>query len=147
MGTCTLPLRIFVAVLTAVMLTAFPLSTSASAATCTAVSYNGQSYCPATISGVKATAYGLGARVVLQGVSVTAKTATTVTVEGLEATPCPAGSFCGATMTQQRLTVAWRGGSRPGVGSVIDLYATTTSGSLRPVGYLVNRTACYIDLC
>jgi hypothetical protein len=84
---------------------------------------------------------------VLQGVSVTARTTSTVTIEALEATPCPPGYYCGATLTQQRLTISWKGKSRPAVPSVINLFGTTTNGSLSPVGYTKNTTSCFIDYC
>jgi hypothetical protein len=124
-----------------------PASVGATTTSCTGTIFNGQNYCPATISGVKNTSYGIGARVVLRGVSVTSKTTTTVTVEALESTPCPAGYFCGAALASRSLTVAWNGSSQPRVGSVIDLYGTTTNASLKPVGYVVNQTVCYIEYC
>jgi hypothetical protein len=115
--------------------------------TCTPTSFNGQLYCPGTISGVTRTAYGVGSRVVLPGVSVTARTTNTVTVQAWESTPCPAGYFCGASMTLRTLTVTWKGNQRPAVSSAIDIYGSTTNASLTPSGYVTSTTGCYIDYC
>jgi hypothetical protein len=136
---------------------AVPMESAASKSTtltCTggALPFNGQCYSPALISGVKTTAYGVGQRVVLQNVSVTAKTSTTVTVEGLEPFPCPPGDFCGSLMVTQTLTMSWSKGQPP-VPSVVHVFGTTISGNgttisgnLTPVGYQP-APGCYIDLC
>jgi hypothetical protein len=49
-------------------------------------------------------------------------------------------------MTLQSLTVPWSGSARPRYGEVIDLYGTTTSGSLSPAGY-VRLGYCPIEYC
>jgi hypothetical protein len=116
-----------------------------SSTTCTGLTFNGQLYCTASISGVKSTAYGVGQRVVLQGVSVTAKTRTTVMVAALESSPCPPGQFCGATLTTQTLTLSWSKG-QPTLGTVVNVFGTTVSGNLTPVGYQP-APGCYIDYC
>ena len=120
--------------------------TTTSATGCSGLVYGGQQYCNAMISAVRATSYGVGMRVVLRDVSVTAidKSGKSVTVAALEWPTCPTGSFCGATARVESLTVAWIGSARPERGRVINLFGTTVAGPLKPVGY-VTTTACYID--
>ncbi len=113
--------------------------------TCPGLAFNGQWYCTASISGVKSTAYGVGQRVVLQSVSVTAKTSTTVTVAALESSPCPAGQYCGATPTTQTLTLSWSTG-QPAVGTAVHVFGTTISANLTPVGYQPAPASC-TDYC
>jgi len=120
---------------------------SAEAATCVGAAYNGQLYCASPISQVNAGAYAVGTRVLLESVSVTASTPSTVTVAAWEVTACPRGYFCGATMDMQSLTVAWTGQSRPAAGTVINLFGTATRGSLSPVGYSADPYGCYVDYC
>jgi hypothetical protein len=122
------------------------VSAAVSSTTCTGVTFNGQTYCQANISGVKSTAYGVGQPVVLGSVSVTAVTKTTVTVEALESLPCPAGYYCGSNLITQTLTLSWRGKSRPTTPAVIDLFGTTISANLTPVGSQPS-SGCYIDYC
>jgi hypothetical protein len=117
-----------------------------SPAGCTALLFNGQWYCNASISHVKATRFGLGARVVLRDVSVTSVMKCTVTVKALEWGTCPTGSFCGDLSTVQTLTVSWTARNPPSLRQVINLYGTTITGSVSPVGY-VKTNACYIDYC
>jgi hypothetical protein len=122
-------------------------SAAFSSTTCTGLAFNGQWYCTASISGVKSTAYGVGQRVVLQSVSVTAKTKTIVTVAALESSPCPAGQYCGATLTTQTLTMSWSKG-QPAVGSVVHVFGTSISANLTPVGSQpAPPGTCYIDYC
>ena len=125
-----------------------PVTTTTTATGCSGLPYGGQQYCNATISAVHATSYGVGMRVVLRDVSVTAvNTKTkTVTVAALEWSTCPPDKYCGATATVASLTVVWTGSPRPARGQVINLFGTTTAGSLKPVGYLTT-SACYIDYC
>jgi len=125
-----------------------PVATTTAATGCSGLPYGGQQYCNATISAVHATSYGVGMRVVLRDVSVTAvNTKTkTVTVAALEWSTCPPDKYCGATATVASLTVVWTGSPRPARGQVINLFGTTTAGSLKPVGYLTT-SACYIDYC
>ncbi len=113
---------------------------------CGAVLYQSRWYCQATISKVKATAYGVGKRVVLTGASVTARTSTSVTLAMLEYPVCPPDTWCGSSITVERMTMPWSGSNRPAARTVVDLYAITTSGSLTPVGYIAS-SACYIDYC
>ena len=108
--------------------------------------YNSLWYCKASVSAVKATAYGTGKRVMLTGVSVTARTTSTVTVAGLEWPVCPPGKFCGASATVVSLTVPWSGTVRPAVRTVVDLYGVTAAGTVTPVGYIASAD-CYIDWC
>ena len=120
-------------------------SAALSSTTCTGLAFNGQWYCTATISGVKSTVYGIGQRVVLQNVSVTAKTKTTVTVTALESSPCPAGQYCGATLTTQTLTMSWSKG-QPAMGSAVHVFGTTISANLAPVGSQPAPASC-TDYC
>jgi hypothetical protein len=94
--------------------------------------------------------------VVLEGVSVTnvsgtSKTRSTVTVatQTWYTKPCPAGYLCATIVytSTEYLTVTWSGKARPTVGSVINLFGTTTLGSLNPDGYTPNYAGCYIDWC
>lgn len=139
-------IRFLAGVMVAVALAAAAPAARADAA-CPGVTYGGKLYCSSTISEVKATARANGARVVLQGVSVTAATANTVTVGAWEYAPCPPGYFCGALMDPQSLTVTWSGPSRPAVGTVVNLFGTTIVRSLKPVGYAPDPSGCYIDYC
>jgi hypothetical protein len=110
------------------------------------VSFRGVAYCPVAMAGVQNTTYGSGTRVVLRGVTVTAVTTSTVTVAVWEVPPCPVGHLCGATLTLRTLTVAWTGTSRPAYGDVLDLFGSTVTASLAPVGY-VKTGFCPIDWC
>jgi len=123
-----------------------PTAVPSSPASCYALSYNGQWYCSTTISSVKATSWGVGARVVLRDVSVTRSEGGVVTVAGLESNPCSPGMLCGALMTTVSLDIPWPGTTRPPVRSVINLFGTTVAGTLNPAGY-VTTSGCYIDYC
>jgi len=127
--------------------TASASPTAAPSPTCPGLSFQGQWYCNAAISGVSTNAYGTGKRVVLRGVSVTSTTTTTVVVAGLESTPCPPGYFCGAILSGVSLNVAWSGTSRPAQGQVINLFGVTSTGTLTPAGYVLDPTGCYIEWC
>lgn len=121
-------------------------SSASSPTGCSALLFNGQWYCNAAISDVKATRAGIGTRVVLRDVSVTRVDKTTVTVEALEWGNCSSGSYCGDLSTVQRLTVAWTGRARPPQGRVINLFGTTITGSVSPDGYVLT-SGCYITYC
>ena len=102
---------------------------------CTAalVQFAGEGYCPAHLSDVRATAYGLGHRVVLQGVQVTAVNGATITVEG--GSPCyPADTFCGATLAAVPVTFP-AGVRMPSYGDFVNVYGVTAAGSLDAVGH------------
>ena len=102
---------------------------------CTAapVQFAGEGYCPAHLSYVRATAYGLGHRVVLQGVQVTAVNGATITVEG--GSPCyPADTFCGATLAAVPVTFP-AGVRMPSYGDFVNVYGVTAAGSLDAVGH------------
>ena len=122
------------------------LSSPTAACAFPTVRFNGASYCPATIVGVRNTVYGLGTRVVLKGVTVTAVTTTTVTVAVWTSPPCPPGKYCGQVLTLENLTVPWTGTSRPAYGDVLDLFGPTITASITPVGYL-KTGFCPIDWC
>jgi hypothetical protein len=109
-------------------------SSTSSPSICTALLFNGQSYCAGTISGVKATIYGLGQRIALRQVSVSAidPVANTIQVWGFD--PCPAGMYCGQGSVT--LTVAWNESAKPMPGDDIDLYGVTITSSLRVDGYV-----------
>ena len=110
-------------------------TTSPSTEACTAapVQFAGEGYCPAHLSYVRATAYGLGRRVVLQGVQVTAVNGATITVEG--GSPCyPADVFCGATLAAVPVTFP-AGVRMPSYGDFVNVYGVTAAGSLNAVGH------------
>ena len=122
------------------------LNSQASACAFPTVMFNGASYCPASIAGVRATTYPAGTRVVLKGITVTTVTSSTVTVAAWVSQPCPQGKLCGASLTLESLTVTWRGTSRPAYGDVINLFGTTITASITPVGY-IKTGYCPIDWC
>ena len=102
---------------------------------CTAalVQFAGEGYCPAHLSYVRATAYGLGHRVVLKGVQVTAVNGATITVEG--GSPCyPADTFCGAILAAVPVTFP-TGVRMPSYGDFVNVYGVTAAGSLIAVGH------------
>lgn len=108
-------------------------ATRTASTTCSASWHTGVRYCAGDIRGVRGTAYGTRARVVLHGVNVVDVTATTVTVMGWSA--CPPGTWCGALL--DTLTVSWSGSGRPRYGDVISLYGVTATATLRPVAAVV----------
>lgn len=120
-----------------------PAGAAAAATTCTAgappVTYLGQSYCPGTAIGVQNTAYGVGRRIVLTGVTVSSITGTKATFSSITATSCPPNRICGATVvvTETKITASVSGlAPRPTVGSFGDLYGITSSGTLTATGFL-----------
>lgn len=109
--------------------------------------FSGSYYCLVKIEDVTSTRYGTGKRVYLSGATVTAVTATTVTVAQLR-DDCvyKPGTLCGQSLYYVYLTVPWTGTHRPPYGYVIRLYGTSTTGSLQPVGY-VKGEYCPIEWC
>lgn len=87
----------------------------------------------------------------MTNVTATSNTKSTVTVatQTWYTKPCPAGYFCSTIVytSTEYLTVTWSGKAPPTVGSVINLFGTTTLGSLTPVGYTPNLDVCYINWC
>ena len=114
---------------------------------CNALLFKGNWYCSATIAGIQATSYGTGKRMVLRQVTVTdASTVGKVTVAAW-ANLCPPGKYCGASMTLQSLTLPWTTTlARPKYGDILDVFGTTTTGSLRVVGFVTTGN-CPIDWC
>ncbi|HEX8509661.1 MAG TPA: hypothetical protein VF635_09230 [Propionibacteriaceae bacterium] len=123
-----------------------PASTTTASCAFPTVRFNGATYCPATIVGVRNTVYGTGTRVVLKGVTVSKVTTTTVTVAVWTSPPCPPGKFCGGLMTLESLTMSWTGTSRPAYGDVLDLFGRTITSTITPVGY-IKTGYCPIDWC
>lgn len=119
---------------------------AAATTTCAGLSRNGLWYCNATLSSVRSESSVPGRRVVLRDVSVTAVTATTVTVAAIEWGVCPPDRYCGGLGTVVSLTVAWTGTARPVRGAVVNLFGTTITRSVRPAGYTASD-ACHIDWC
>lgn len=127
--------------------TASATPAASTAASCSAVTFAGASYCPTSIATLKAGPLPAGTKVVLLGVSVTQVSTTQVTVAALQyPPPCPPGNYCGASITVAHLVVNWSGTARPAAGSVIDLFGTAVTRSLKPVGFR-SSTACYVDWC
>ena len=136
------------AIMAIVVATPTAFTTSASATipaqpTCatgvTPVLYQGQSYCPGTAVGVKNTAYGIGRRILLAGVSVSGIRGTTATVSSTTVTSCPPNKYCGATVTitVTTISVSLAGlAVRPPVGSYGDLYGITGAGTLAASGFV-----------
>jgi hypothetical protein len=116
------------------------------------VLFQGSWYCPGTVTGVKATAYGTYKRIVLKGVTVDRVASVlgggyVVDVLGPETIPCTA-DFCGATITHPRLSIRFARGPVPATGDVMDLYGSTRTGGLVPIGYVVTGVdPCYLGLC
>ena len=112
-----------------------PSSTPPPADPCAAnapVLFGGASYCPAYLSYVLATAYGVGQRVVLQGL-VTAVGGTTVTIEA--GSPCyPADAYCGQTLIAAPAAFP-AGAPLPGPGEYVNVYGVTVTGGLAADGY------------
>ena len=97
------------------------------------VQFEGKAYCPAHRSYRRATACGLGHRVVLQGVQVTAVNGATITVEG--GLPCfPADGFDGATMAAVQVTFSV-GVRMPTYGDFVNVYGVTAAGSLDAIAH------------
>jgi hypothetical protein len=111
-------------------------SPTASPSSCTgSVAYGSNTYCLADIGLVRRTAYGLGVRVALGGLNVTAVNGTTVTFGGWAA--CAPGMICGAS-TWTTIVVSFAGQARlPAYGDVVTLYGVTISGSVTPDGFVV----------
>jgi hypothetical protein len=144
--------RAVMGILTAVAIAATPTAFAAPAGAAAAASpscavgaalaLGGQSYCPGSTIGVRQTAYGVGKRVVLPGVTVLALRGTTVTVQG--GPLCAPGRFCGAILTSVDVS-----GSRltalPRAGTVIDLYGITTTGSLSATAVIDRGQSSCID--
>jgi hypothetical protein len=110
------------------------------------IAFNGASYCPASIADVRSTVYGTGTRVVVRSVTVTAVTASSVTVAAWALPPCTPGNFCGATLALQSLTATWSGTTRPAYGDVLDLFGVTIAASMSPNGFITTGN-CPIEYC
>lgn len=95
---------------------------------------------PGYVIGVKRTSYGVGARVVLRGVTVDDVAGRSVSVSGRPTCLPPApGSppvWCGAMIPTIGVTFPNRR-SLPSAGDVIDLYGTTGTSSLTPTAHVV----------
>ena len=103
------------------------------------VLFDGQWYCPGYVVGVKRTAYGVGARVVLQNVTVLGVTGATATVSGGPACLTP-GTYCGATIPS--VTISLSGLSvRPARGEIIDVYGVTGTKAMSAIGYVVKGSS------
>lgn len=109
-------------------------SPAASPPGCTVVIFNAQPYCAGTLTGVNRTIYGLGQRIALGGVNVSAVNDQNNTVQVWGFDPCPAGQYCGAGSVTT--TVVWDGSPKPTPGDVINLYGVTLTSSLRIDGYV-----------
>jgi hypothetical protein len=145
-----------------VMATASVVFAVPASAACTSVSYKSASYCVASIDELNSGVYPQGARIALRPVAVLSKSSTLRTVGQLKTTsyvePCQS-SFCGSG--QVVCSTVWvttaidfaRLGSRPVVGSAVDVYGTVTaSRTLAPTGWvLVNSsyqaTGKFTDPC
>jgi len=117
--------------------------------TCDVV-FEGQAYCPGFIVGVTTGAYGAGAKVVLQSVTVWEASGSHVTIAGGPAClPDPSGGpvFCGDIVPT--LAVDFPASTPPpGVGAIIDVYGTTTStGGLDPAGYVLIGCDPSVGVC
>jgi hypothetical protein len=113
--------------------------------------FGGSYYCRVNIEDVTSTRYGTGKRVYLQDAFVSGITPSTVTVSQTrysnDCTPTPDSPWCGATVTITfvDLTVAWKGGHRPALGTKLRLYGTTIPASMTPAGY-VRTGSCTKEL-
>jgi len=91
-----------------------------------------QTWCSGTIAGVDGGQYGVGSRVVLQGLIVESVDGPDVAVLGFW---CPEGYFCGAIM--QAMTIDFSGlADIPTADSWIDVYGITGApGAFQPVDF------------
>lgn len=114
-------------------------SAAATACSATPVPFEGRTYCPGYVIGVKSGVYGTGTRVVLRGVTVDGVTAIAIVVTGGPSClpdPTRPPVWCGATVPS--LVVPARSlAGRPRSGDVIDLYGITDGVTLQPVRYRV----------
>jgi hypothetical protein len=86
---------------------------------------DGQSYCSGTIAGVVYGSYGVGTRLVLQGVSVYAISGATVSVAG--GPSCPPSDepvYCGATIPSFDVDAS-TADALPELGQIVDVYGVT----------------------
>lgn len=98
------------------------------------VSYQGTSYCPGYIFGVRRTLYGVSTRIVLRGVVVELVSGTRVRVSG--GPSCLPTEWCGQTIPSLTVTFPARS-AVPAYGDMLSLYGITTTGGLTPVGFQV----------
>jgi len=105
-----------------------------------------QGYCPGYVIGVKRGAYGSGAPIVLQGVTVFGVAGTDATVSGGPSCLDPT-KFCGALIPSVTVSLTSLSG-RPGIGDVVDVYGITATNSLQADGYtVIGRSDCAPDFC
>ena len=97
------------------------------------MTYLGSVYCVGYTYGVPRTLYGVGTRIVLQGVSVDSVNRDVVEVSGFPS--CGPGEWCGQTAVTISVTFGTAPPLRP--GDVINLYGTTTTGGLTPSAFQV----------
>ena len=97
------------------------------------VQFEREGYCPAHRSYIRATACGLGYRIVLQGVKVTVVYGASITVEGV--LPIfPADGFCGATLEAVQVTSS-AGVRMPSHCDFVNVYGVTVAGSPDAIGH------------
>jgi hypothetical protein len=101
----------------------------------TAIWHSGGWYCPGYVIGVKTTAYGVDARIVLSGYVVQV-VGTTVTVEGGPSCLPTSGTYCGQTVPD---VIAYFNnlGTVPSYGQVITLYGITGWSTITATDYAV----------
>ena len=97
------------------------------------VQFEREGYCPAHRSYIRATACGLGYRIVLQGVQVTVVNGASITVEG-GLPSFPADGFCGATLEAVQVTSS-AGVRMPSHCDFVNVYGVTAAGSLDAIAH------------
>ena len=103
-----------------------------------------RAYCPGYIVAVRFGAYGVGARIVVQGATVENVDGPRVRLAGGPACmPAPSTEWvtCGPGVPRLVVHLARDRASEPQVGAVLDVHGTTTATGLRPDGHRLARAS------
>ena len=113
----------------------------------TAVLFGGLSYCPGYIIGVKQTSYGVGARIVFNGLATSVDGSTATIEGGPSCLPAPSTGpvYCAATVPS--IAVSFAGlSTSPRAGDLLRVYGISGVSSMTPTGHFVTGF-CAPDFC